>query len=231
MKLFDLLRDWSEVWALLIPLIVILVHRPKGSFVKWVTWYVLLGLLFNFLATCMNENYRLFPLWLSMHGNNIFYNLHSFFMAIFLGWYIVNTWESRYGNILRMLIGGYIFFVIVNFILWESLFKLSTHHFTAGSIVLLILCLSYFLHILISDNSKINWIRHPSFIICVAVFLYQAITFFIFLFFYPLNNNASAAVLSFALFMMRVYQAAFIVFCILLAIGLYKYKKAERTIP
>jgi len=230
MRIFQFLIDWSEVWALLIPLIVILVYKPKGPFVNWLIGYIILSFILNTAATLMVEYNNLFPIAMSNMGNNIFYNLHSFFMVVFLGWYIVNTRESRYKNILKMLILGYILFVIVNFILWESVFRLSTNHFTAGSIVLLILCFTYFLQLLVSDDNKINWIRHPSFIICVGVCLYLAITFFIFLFFYPLFNNKSESVRSFAQLMMKVYQAAFIVFCILISIGLYKYKKAKETV-
>jgi hypothetical protein len=88
------------------------------------------------------------------------------------------------------------------------------------------MCLFYFFNSILEESQN-NWLKHPSFIICVAVFLYQAITFFIFLFIYPMYDNTYNKDLSFAFLMMRIYQIIFVVFCVLLGVALYRSSKRE----
>jgi hypothetical protein len=226
MKIFQFLRDWSEVWALLIPLIIILVYKPRGHHLGWVVCYVVAAFILNFLATFIIECYDLVPIWLYKKGNNVFYNLHSFVMTLFFCFYFISVRRYKKTILLKTLLILYIVFVLINFVFLEPPTKLSTRHFTTGSIVLLIMCLFYFIHS-ISEESQTNWLKHPSFIICSAVFLYESVTFFIYLFFYPMYSKTYNKDFSFALLMMRIYQAIFIVFCILLAIGLYRSKKIQ----
>jgi hypothetical protein len=224
MRLLQFFRDWSEVWALLIPLILLLVCKPKGNHLRWVIWYVVSAFIFNFLAVFTVEYYDLFiSFW--KWGNGLFYNLHSFVMVIFFSGYIINLRKYKYTLLLKSLVLIYLAYVLINFSFFESaVLKLSTSHFTAGSIVLLILCLFYFLRS-IMEESQNNWLKHPSFIICTAVCLYQAITFFIFLFIYPMFDKTYNQDQSFAFLMMRIYQVIFVVFCVLLAFAFYKSKK------
>ncbi len=227
MKIFQFLRDWSEVWPLLIPLIIILIYRPKGHNLKWLIFYVITAFILNFLAIFFIEYYYLVPNWAN-NGNNIFYNLHSFVLTIFFSLYIITVRKYKYVAFLKALIIIYLAFVLVNFAFWEPPQILSTRHFTAGSIVLLICCMFYFFRSII-EESQTNWLKHPTFIICAAVCLYEAITFFIFLFIYPMYNRTYNKDLSFAFLMMRIYQVIFVVFCILLALALYQSKKQQDT--
>ena len=227
MKWIQLLRDWSEVWALLIPLIIILIYRPKGKNVSLLIIYVILAFILNFFAIWMVEFYYWVPSWMTK-GNNVFYNIHSFIMVILFGWYIIRVRSYKNVHIMRFILFAYVAFVLLNFILRDSPLLLSTRHFTVGSTVLLLMCLFYFFRT-IMEESRINWLRHPSFIICTAVCLYQAITFFIFLFIYPLFDETYNRDLSFAMLMMRVYQIIFVIFCILLAIGLFQYRKRKKS--
>ena len=223
MEILQFFRDWSEVWALLIPLIIILVYKPKGNNLRWLILYVVTAFILNVFAVIIVEYDYLLPIWMN-YGNNIFYNLHSFIMVISFSVYIINVRKYKYKHLLKTLLVLYLAFVLLNFAFWESPLLLSTHHFTGGSVVLLLICLLYFLTA-IQEESPTIWLKHPSFIICAAVSLYQAITFFIFLFIYPMNNSAYNSDVSFALLMMRIYQAIFVVFCILLALALYRSRK------
>jgi hypothetical protein len=222
---------WSEVWALLIPLIVIAFFKPKGKAVRLLIIYVISAFILIFLAIFTLAYPNLVPNFLSYnYNNNVFYNAHSFIMTIFFSWYIISLKKYKKSILLNTLLILYIAFVLINFAFLETPLILSTRHFTAGSIVLLIMCLYYFIHS-IQEESQTNWLKHPSFIICSAIFMYQAITFFIYLFFYPMFNQAYNKDLSFALLMMRIYQIAFVMFCILLAIGLYQYRSGKNTKP
>lgn len=217
MKIITFLRDWSEVWALLIPLIVILIYKPGGHNVKWLIGYVVAAFIVNFLAIFM-----MFYSFLDQ-GNNIFYNLHSLIMVISFGCFAISVRKDRYTILLKVLLVIYLAFVLINFTLGESPFILSTRHFAAGSTTLLVMCLFYFFRSIL-EESPTNWLKEPSFIICVGLCLYEAITFFIFLFIYPLFSKTYNQDLSFAFLMMDIYQVSFVIFCIFLAVGLYKYR-------
>lgn len=224
MKSLEAFLDWSEVWALLIPLAILIFFRPKGMQVRWLTAYVIAGLVLNTLAIFMLEFYYLVPDWAKVRGmanNNIFYNLHSFTRALLLSQFILSIRVIRFQHFLRALLVFYILLVIVNFTFVESPFFLSTHLFTAESVLLLIMCLSYFFSA-IQDESNTNWLRHPAFLVCAGTSLYEVITFFIFLFFYPLSLKDA----DFFTVTMRVYIAAFILFCLFLSWALYRYSKA-----
>src|SRR5689334_21521726 len=229
MTLIDILLRWSEVWALLIPLIVILVFRPKGRIVSWLIVYVIFAFLFNTIAITMIEDYTLLPSFLALdEGNNLYYNLHSLLMVICFSGYIISVRTYQYPKFLKGLLIAYILFVPINFIFVERVLFLSTLHFTVGSIVLIFICLFYFFRSILDDENATDWLKHPSFLICSGLSLYQVITFFIFLFIYPIYNKNINKDMEFADAMMYVYQGIFVIFCILLAIGLYRHSRLNK---
>ena len=72
---FFLALDWSEVWALMIPLSVLLFRRQQPSSLRPVIIYLWLGLLINIaIDIIMAINVYLDRAALS---NNPFYNIHS----------------------------------------------------------------------------------------------------------------------------------------------------------
>jgi hypothetical protein len=223
MRFLQILRDWSEVWALLIPLSVIAVTKPKEKHIRLLVWYVILGFILNFTAIFMLEYYYLIPSWMyinNMVNNNLLYNIHSIIRVLFFSWYIITIRQYLFPILLKTLLTSYLVFVLINFIFNESPFFLSTRLFAAESIVLLIMCLFYFFSS-IQDESQTNWLKHPSFLICAGISLYEVITFFIFLFFYPLSQKDQA----FFLVTMRIYNITFVLLCILLALAFYQTKK------
>lgn len=230
MKWLQIVLDWSEAWALLIPLAVIIIKKPTGVFSHLLVWYVWAALILNFTATFVLYFYYLIPSWMYVErrvNNNILYNLHSLLRVLLLGWYIIRARPYRFPLVLKGVIAAYVIFVLVNFSFAESPFYLSTRLFAAESIVLLSLCLVYFFRS-IQDESQVNWLKHPSFLVCTGVCIYEAITFFVFLFFYPLHDRDSDfANTAFAEATMRLYTIMYTVLCILLALALYKTAKEQ----
>lgn len=221
----DLLDDIitsSEVLALLIPLTVILVHRPQGPGVPFLKLYVIIAFVVNLATTILWLFHHQMPDWLQ--NNNILYNIHSVTRASFIGLYLTQVRSYRYAWFNKSVLALYWIFCIVNFILLESPFYLSTNIFSAESITLLLIGLSYFLES-IQDDSDINWLKHPSFLVCSGVVFYEAITFFIFLFFYPLYYKDNA----FSLATMRIYTLTFVILCILLGMALYRSRSQQRS--
>src|SRR5689334_17887979 len=79
---------WSEVWALLIPLAIIIFQRGKRPGMRPIIIYVIVGLFLNLSATMISV-YRLqLPVWLQ--NNNILYNLHSMARVFLFSWFIIN---------------------------------------------------------------------------------------------------------------------------------------------
>ena len=118
MKFLQTLSDWSEVWALLIPLIVIIVSRPKEKQIRVLVWYVIIGFILNFATTFMIEFRNLVPSWLyidNMINNNIVYNIHSMFRVLLFSWYIINIRQYQFTFFLKILLAAYLVFIFINF--------------------------------------------------------------------------------------------------------------------
>lgn len=221
MNFFKLIWEWSEGWAMFIPLLAIMVYRPKGKYVNLIITYVVLAFLVNLFAQLVVQYYYWFPDKFS-ENNNIYYNLHVIVRVLILGCYIISVRPYKYHVLLKALLILFIAFTIINFSFFESPLLLSIRLFAAGNITLIICCVSYFLRSILED-STVNWLKHPSFIVCTAVCLYEAVTFFIFLFIYPLSYTDP----EFGLVTLRIYQVILVLFGILLAIALYRYKQQK----
>lgn len=222
MKIFQIIRDWSEVWALLIPLTVILVHKPKGTKTSWLILYVIFALVLNIASTIIAQFHGSMPSWLK--NNNILYNLHSVARVIFFSLYIGRVRSYKYPIAFKLLLMAYIGFIIINFNFIESALYLSPNLFAAESIILLIVCLLYFFRSL-QDESDIYWLKQPSFLVCAGVCFYEVITFFVFLFFNIINYSPEHKDISFADILSLIYMISFVILCILLAMALYKKGK------
>ena len=178
MNLLQVISDWSEVWALLIPLAVIIRYKPRGPGARLLIGYVIFALVLNSIATVMAQSASL-PAWLK--NNNIFYNIHSVVRVVLFSWYILSVRQSLFPLNKKWLLMIYGLLAGINFLFLESPLFLSTRLFAAESIILLIICLFYFLSS-IKDETQVNLLDHSSFLVCTGVCLYEAITFFIFLF-------------------------------------------------
>lgn len=223
MNLLSIIWEWSEVWALLIPLIIIFIFRPDARYVWMLKSYIILAFSLNLFAQVTSQFYYLFPESFSIN-NNVYYNVQVIIRVMLLGGYIISVRPYRYHILLKALLIVFVAFTLVNFTFFESPLLLSIRLFAAGNITLIICCVSYFLRSILED-STVNWLKHPSFIVCTAVCLYEAVTFFIFLFIYPLSYTDP----EFGLVTLRIYQVILVLFGVLLAIALYRYKKQKPT--
>ena len=76
-KIFLEILDWSEVWALFIPLIVLFVKKKQPAFLKPVIIYLFIALPLNLFADIIwkFQVVHHFPHWLKT--NTYVYNFHS----------------------------------------------------------------------------------------------------------------------------------------------------------
>lgn len=207
--------QWSEVWALLIPLAIIIIFRTRRSDMLPVVLYVCIAFILNLAAIIISIYHEELPSYFK--NNNILYNLHSFVRVLLLGWYLINLKLLSSSRLVKIVMTAYILFVLINFIFLENPLLLSSHLFSAESIVLLVLSFLYFFRSM-QDESKIDWLKDPSFLVCSGISLYEALSFFIFLFFYPLFEKNPA----FGMLTMKIFSLSYIILCILLALALRK---------
>lgn len=216
----DTIITWSEVWSLLIPLVVIFLYKPGGKQVRPLIWYVCIAFLLNAIATVMVEFYFSMPAWLK--NNNILYNLHSITRVLLFSLYIMQIRQYRYPWILKLLLACYFVFVAVDFIFFEDIFYISSRLFGVESIILLALCLSFFFRSM-QDDSETNWLKHPSFLVCTGISLYETTSFFIFLFFYPLVKTNW----DFAYTTMSIHNVMYIIMCVMIAVALHRSRQKK----
>lgn len=223
MEILKTIRDWSEAWALLIPLAIIFFYKPKGPVTQPIIWYCYAAFILNTFSTTLFVFHNQMPPLLS--NNNILYNLHSFLRVVFFSWYISKITPRGFLFINKTIFSGYLIFVLVNFVFFESPLFFSSRLFAAESVVLLFLCIAFFLRSL-QDESGTNWTKHSSFLVYTGIALYEAITFFIFLFILPMAEKDP----EFGRLSLVIYKITFIIFCILLALALYQSKKEKVVI-
>lgn len=212
------IRNWSEAWSLLIPLLVIVFQKRVRAEMYPLFIYVLIAFVLNLFATVIFVLNRDMPVFLK--NNNVFYNLHSITRVLFLGTYFFSLRILRFSLFYKVLLAGYIGFVLLDFLFFESLFRFSNVLFTVESILLLIVCLT-FLFQAMRDESQVDWIKQPAFLVFTGAGLYEAVNFFIFLAFYDLVEKDR----QFGKLTMTIHNMTFVVFCILLALAFYKNEK------
>src|SRR4051794_1527700 len=70
-----LILNWSEVWALLIPLTILFIKPKQPLPLKPIIIYIGLALLLNLEADLIGIYWKLFPDW--FNSNTVLYNIHS----------------------------------------------------------------------------------------------------------------------------------------------------------
>jgi hypothetical protein len=106
--------DWSEAWALLIPLIVLLLKKPSRLLFP-VACYVWIGLLLNIAQNSIWKFAIEFP-FSSQPGDNIFiYHTHSIMRCLLLSWFYINLRQSIFGRLIKFLpMGGHLVFDVLS---------------------------------------------------------------------------------------------------------------------
>ena len=219
-KIFTFLRQWIEVWPLLIPLSVVLLNRRMKKKKVPFFLFIILSLVLSFLANITWLYGKKIPGWLIYNG--IFYNLSSVLRVLFWGWYLYHLKQVKRQKYVPYIIVLYILFIPFNFLILEPVIYLSVQLYAVESIVLLVLSLTYYLSTILGDE-EVSFTDH-SFLICTGISIFEAINFFIYLFIFKLyDENPDLAVLSY-----RISQYSFIIFCMILAIGLYRTGKKNQ---
>jgi hypothetical protein len=216
-QLFKLALNWSEVWALLIPLLILLfVKRQQPPFLKPVINYLWLALILNLSADAIADFKIYLPAWLQ--SNNFLYNVHSVVRFLCFSYFFIFYRNSGRISLKKILPVLFIAFLIINFSLYENFVNqqhLSGSLLAIESYLLLVYCMHYYL--LQLQNEVENWASAKDFWIVTGLSAYVVINFFIFLFYVPMIKESPFL----AGKMWDIHNIAYIFFCILIAKAFY----------
>jgi hypothetical protein len=218
-RIFNEISQWTEVWAMLIPLGIWTFYKTDRVGLKPVILYCWAGFLLYLLADFSWKTKEHIKLPEILNDNNFIYNILSIIRVLFFSWYYISLKPSHLKNLKRTLTVLFIAFTIFNFTFLEKFKDFSNNTHAAEVIILLIFTSSYFIHILRSDEMVST--RNPSFWITTGLFIYEAINLFVFI----LYSNLTKSDAEFAFRLWNVHNVAELILCALMAKGLYESAK------
>ncbi|MEO6610578.1 MAG: hypothetical protein ABIT05_00545 [Chitinophagaceae bacterium] len=217
--------DWSEVWALLIPLAVILWRRNKATYLRPIRIYLWVALVLNTGIDLLAE-YKL--KWGIQTGdllwnNNFLYNTGSIIRFFLFAWFF-NLLRQRFMHRIKMALPfAFLVFVLANFIFYENFIprgeyeSFSSRLLATEAALLLFYCLQYFIFLIIEDtHTRLS--LHPGFWVVTGLSIYVSVSFFIFLFY----SYLSIATLNFAVTIWDVHNIVYIILCLFIAKQFYQ---------
>ena len=205
---------WSEVWALLIPLLILFVNKEQPRYLKPIIIYIYVAFVLNlFQDIIANLKFTLhFPHWLQT--NNYVYNLHSVIRFSLFCFFFINLRQPFLETVKKLIPTVFFLFVIINFTFFEDFFNfylLSSRLLSIEAAFLLFYCLQYYLYKLLDDQEEAK--RPADFWAVTGLTIYVSISFFIFLF----QNTLVKQLQHFAITIWKVHDIAYIILCIFLA--------------
>lgn len=219
-KLFRSILDWSEVWALVIPLAVLLWKGKQPGVNKPVVYYVYFALFINLcidliwkLRTVIPEPYN---------GNNYLYNVHSIVRFLLFSMYFIRLRQPFLVRIKKLLVPVFILFLVINFGFFERFFNywmFSSRLLSVEAVFLLFYTLQYYLFMLQVDDGIST--GRSDFWIATGLGAYVAINFFIFL----LYNKLTKELVNFAVIIWNVHNISYVILNIFLAKSFYEAKR------
>lgn len=215
-KLILLVFDWSEVWALFIPLVVLLFYPKQPASLKPIIIYLWLALLLNGIIDIIMEFKIYLPAWLQ--SNNPYYNIHSIVRFICFSIFFIRLPQSSFFTLKKILPLLSVIIIGLNFHYIENFFNqdhLSGNLLAAEAYLLLVYCMQYYLSELRDDSDALS--SEPDFWIVTGLSIYVVINFFVFLFYIPMLNVDSVL----AEHMWYVHNIAFIILCIFITKAFY----------
>jgi len=230
LSIFRTIFDWSEVWALLIPLAILLVYKPKRDWIIPVKWYLFTVLLLNLCIDFIwyvnkEEWFGVSDAKENWWNNNIFYNLNSFARLLFFSWFfsMQRIGLKKMARIIPIaFLGAVIIFFSIkkdgfNYHVEGSVFYISSYLLATEAGLLLFYCLWYTNKILREDKPTFSS-SNPPFWVVGGLTIFTSVNFFIFLFYDYLDTKLHE---DFLLDTWDLHNSLFIILCICIAIGLY----------
>ncbi len=212
--------DWSDAWALLIPIAVLFRHKKQPVYLRPVKYYIWIALLLNVSANIIWKQQVKwnFPHWLTT--NNYLYNIHSIVRLLLFSWFFILLNQRFMHRVKAVLPVLFIVMVVINFRFYENFFNymiLSSRLLATEAAILLFYCLQYYIFLLIDDKNIVLKAR-SGFWVVTGLSFFVAASFFIFLFYGYIAKLDPI----FAEKIWDVHNFTYIILCICIAVNFYK---------
>ena len=220
LNIFRTIFDWSEVWALLIPLAFLMIYKPKRKWIIAVKWYLIVALLLGIVIDFYwyvnkKEWFDVRKAKKNYWDNNKFYNIQSISRFLFFSWFFALQ-GSFFKRITRVLPILFLSYTIILFLFFKPFSMISSHLMATEAGLLLIYCLLYTYKV-ITDDKPSFYTNHPPLWVVGGLTLYTAVNFFIFLFYNYLTIHSK----KYAIGVWDVHNVLLIILCISIAIAFY----------
>ena len=205
--------DWSEVWALLIPLAFLIKYPRQPKFFQPVIIYLWLALIIDIgidMGYIFKERTPAF-----LYPNNYLYNIHSIVRFTCFSYFFIMLRQPFLKKITKWLPAICLVLIAINFIFFEdfvqrTVFSRRLLALEAG--VLLFFCLQYYLNKLQQEDETL---RRPSdFWMVTGLSIYVVFNFPFFLLYTSLKPDDQV-------FWWNAHNISFIILCIFIAKAFY----------
>jgi hypothetical protein len=220
-----LLMNWSEVWAPLIPLMVLLFKRNQPFFLKPVIVYLVFAVFINLAGDIIGAFPHYLPSWLQ--SNNPLYNVHSIIRFICFSYFFTALRQTSFIKLRYILPIVSLLIIIINFRYIENFGNpdhLSGNLLAAEAYLLLIYCMQYYLAKLRDEVDDLT--SGPDFWVVTGLSIYVVVNFFVFLFYVPMLNQD----VTLAINIWYIHNLAYIVLCVFITKAFYEPARHQYSI-
>lgn len=208
---FLTILNWSEVWALLIPLSVLLTHKRQPIYLQPIVIYLWIALVLNISGDIIADFKAHFPSWLQ--SNTVLYNIHSLVRFTCFSLFFLLLQQPYYRLIKKILPFIFIIFLSVNFSMGDDFFypeHISGNLLSAEAYLLLVYCMTYYLSQLKEEKVLTGG---KDFWVVIGLSIYVVTNFFVFLFYVPMMTDNMALASN----MWNVHNVVYIFLCVMIA--------------
>ncbi len=212
--------NWSEAWAPLMPIFVLLKNRNQPAFLRPVIIYILIAFPINLFGDIIGDFKKYFPDWLQ--ENIYLYNIHSVIRFVCFSSFFLGLKQEYYTLLKKIISVVYLIFLFVDLIISENFLGkegIAANLFAGEAFLLLVYCLLYYLSKLKNDNDSL--IAGADIYVVTGLSIFVVTNFFVFLFYDSmLDENWQLADN-----MWSVHNIAYIILCLLIAKAFSSGKK------
>jgi len=211
------LLSLSEVWAVLIPLFVMLSVKEMPAYLKPIKIYVWAALLFNLFTDAIDVYFSKHSNSVWLTNNNYLYNIHSIVRYFCYCVFFALLHQPFLVKLKRLIPFISAILVVINFLFSENFFHartISSRLFATEAGILLFYCLQYFLFKQ-KEDSVLQ--KGSDFWIVTGLSIYVAFNFPFFLLYTSLSPTNQS-------FWWYIHNVTYIILCIFIARAFYVAK-------
>lgn len=213
-KHLKLFFDWSEVWAPIIPLFVLLKNKKQSVFLRPVIVYIWVAFFINLFGDIIGDFKKYFAETYWLQKNLYLYNLHSIIRFVCFSYFFIFLKQGYYSLVKKIVPFVYLACIFIDLIFFEDFFdtkSIGANVLSIEAFFLLFYCLLYYLSKLKNENDAI--MSGADFYVVTGLSIFVVTNFFVFLFYETMLKEDWHQADN----MWSVHNVAYIVFCLLLA--------------